>query len=106
MPYYDPLYENLLLETQYLEENYWKMFYKSLFSVSRSDVKHENGNKKWDSGHKEKTVYYCSDKDDIQRPAKLDMVIGFLRLFDFHSVSTSVLIVIVSILFSIQQNRQ
>ena len=55
------------------------MFYKSLFSVSRSGVKHENGNKKRDSGHKEKTVDYCSDKDDIQRPAKLDLVIGFLR---------------------------
>ena len=75
------------------------MFYKSLFSVSRSGVKHENGNKKRDSGLEEKTVIYCSDKEDIQRPAKLDLVIGFFRLFNFLSVSTSVFIVIVSILF-------
>ena len=100
-----PLYESLLLETPHLEENYWKMFYKSLFSVSRSGVKHKNGNKKRDSSHEEKKVDYCSDKDDIQRPDKLDLVIGFLRLFNFLSVSTSVYIVIVSILFSIQQKQ-
>ena len=44
------------------------------------------------SGHEEKTVYYCSDKGDIQRPAKLDLVIRFLRSFNFLSVSTSVLL--------------
>ena len=77
------------------------MFYKSLFSVSRSGVKHENGNKKRDSGHEEKTVDYCSDKDDIQRHAKLDLVIGFLRLFNFLSLNTSV----ISTLFSIQQKQ-
>ena len=53
----------------------------------------------------ETTFDYLTIKDDIQRPAKLDLIIGFLRLFNFLSVSTSIFAVIISILFPIQQKE-
>ena len=45
----------------------------------------------------ETKVDYLTEKDDIQRRAKFDLIIGFLRLFNFLSVSTSVFTVIISI---------
>ena len=49
------------------------------------------------------TVEWLADKEDFERPAKLELVVGFLRLLCFLSVCTSVFGVIISILFLIQQ---
>ena len=49
------------------------------------------------------TVEWLADKEDFERPAKLELVVGFLRLLCFLSVCTSVFGVIISILFPIQQ---
>ena len=46
-----------------------------------------------------------SENDDFERPAKLDLIVGFLRLLCFLSVCTSVFGVIVSVLFPIQQTK-
>ena len=48
---------------------------------------------------------WLADEDDFQRPAKLELIVGFLRLFSFISVCTSVFAVILSILFPIQQTE-
>ena len=52
------------------------------------------------------TVDWNADEDDFQRPAKLDLVVGFIRLFSFISVCTSVFAVILSILFPISQTEE
>ena len=52
------------------------------------------------------TVDWNADEDDFQRPAKLDLIVGFLRLFSFISVCTSVFAVILSILFPISQTEE
>ena len=43
------------------------------------------------------------DKDDFQRPSKLDLIVGFLRFFNFLSCSTAVFGVIYSILYSLSE---
>ena len=66
----------------------------------KESEKHENAgeitvlNKDW-----------FADKEDFQRPAKLEILVGFLRLVCFLSVCTSVFGVVVSILFPIQQTK-
>ena len=54
----------------------------------------------------DKTVNPHFDDDDYQRPAKLDLIVGFLRLFNFISCCTSVFAVILSFLFSISEPSQ
>ena len=41
------------------------------------------------------------DKEDFQRPSKLDLIVGFLRLFNFLSCATAVFGVTFSILYSL-----
>ena len=53
----------------------------------------------------DQTVDWLADKDDFQRPAKLDLIVGFLRLLCFLSVCTSVFGVVISVLFPIQQTE-
>ena len=53
----------------------------------------------------DETVDWLADKEDFQRPAKLEILVGFLRLVCFISVCTSVFGVVVSILFPIQQTK-
>ena len=48
----------------------------------------------------DKTVDPPAD-DDYQRPAKLDLVVGFLRLFNFVSCCTSVFAVVISIFYPV-----
>ena len=48
---------------------------------------------------------WLSEKEDFERPAKLDLIVGFLRLLCFLSVCTSVFAVFVSVLFLIQQTK-
>ena len=50
----------------------------------------------------DKTVCEKID-DDYQRPAKLDLIVGFLRFFNFISCCTSVFAVTLSLLFSISE---
>lgn len=42
------------------------------------------------------------DAEDFQRPAKLDLIVGFLRCFNFLSCATSVFAVILSLLYSLE----
>ena len=53
----------------------------------------------------DETVDWLADKEDFQRPAKIEILVGFLRLVCFLSVCTSVFGVVVSILFPIQQTK-
>jgi hypothetical protein len=53
----------------------------------------------------DKTVKPSEDDDDYQRPAKLDLVVGFLRLFNFVSCCTSVFAVILSILYPLSKTE-
>ena len=53
----------------------------------------------------DETVNWLADKEDFQRPAKIEILVGFLRLVCFLSVCTSVFGVVVSILFPIQQTK-
>ena len=55
-----------------------------------------------DNSDNDKTVDAPED-DDYQRPAKLDLIVGFLRLFNFISCSTSIFAVTLSILFSLSE---
>ena len=43
------------------------------------------------------------DKEDFQRPSKLDLIVGFLRFSNFLSCSTAVFGVIYSILYSLSE---
>ena len=54
----------------------------------------------------DQTVDWLADEEDFQRPAKLELVVGFLRLLCFLSVCTSVFGVVVSVLFWIQQTEK
>ena len=65
---------------------------KSYFDNNESDEEDDDP---------EKTVEPVED-DDYQRPAKLDLVVGFLRFSNFLSCSTSVFAVILSILFPLR----
>ena len=58
-----------------------------------------------DDDDPDQTVDWLADQEDFQRPAKLDLIVGFIRLFSFISVCTSVFAVILSILFPIQQTE-
>jgi hypothetical protein len=53
----------------------------------------------------DQTVDWNADDEDFQRPAKLELIVGFLRFFCFLSVCTSVFAVLISILFPIQQTQ-
>ena len=44
------------------------------------------------------------DAEDFQRPAKLDLIVGFLRCFNFLSCSTSVFAVTLSLLYSLDEH--
>ena len=48
-------------------------------------------------------VGWLADDQDYQRPAKLEILVGFLRLLCFVSVCTSVFAIVVSILSPLQQ---
>ena len=50
-----------------------------------------------------KLVDWLADDQDYQRPAKLEILVGFLRLLCFVSVCTSVFAVVVSIFSPLQQ---
>ena len=65
---------------------------KSYFDNNESDEEDDDP---------EKTVEPVED-DDYQRPAKLDLVVGFLRFSNFLSCSTSVFAVTLSILFPLR----
>ena len=54
----------------------------------------------------DQTVDWLADEEDFQKPAKLELVVGFLRLLCFLSVCTSVFGVVVSVLFWIQQTEK
>ena len=53
----------------------------------------------------EQTHHFNVENQDYQRPAKLDLFVGFLRLFSFISVCTSVFSAITSSLFLIQEKQ-
>lgn len=52
----------------------------------------------------DKTVDPPED-DDFQRPAKLDLLVGFLRLFNFVSCCTSVFAVVISIFYPVSKKE-
>ena len=54
----------------------------------------------------DQTVDWLADDEDFQRPAKLELIVGFFRLLCFLSVCTSVFGVVVSVLFPIQQTKK
>merc|ERR1719412_677683 len=78
-------------------------FSESSASGGRLEVEDKTAN---DDDDPDMTVDWNADEDDFQRPAKLDLVVGFIRLFSFISVCTSVFAVILSILFPISQTEE
>ena len=44
------------------------------------------------------------DDEDFQRPAKLELIVGFLRCFNFLSCATSVFSVALSLFFTLEEN--
>ena len=43
------------------------------------------------------------DAEDFQRPSRLDLIVGFLRCFNFLSCATSVFAVTLSLLYSLDE---
>ena len=78
-------------------------FSESSASGGRLEVEDKGAD---DDDDPDMTVDWNADEDDFQRPAKLDLIVGFLRLFSFISVCTSVFAVILSILFPISQTEE
>ena len=70
-------------------------------SVNAGDIAHHDSDDSDDSDD-DRTVPPPADHD-YQRPDKLDLVVGFLRLFNFISCCTSVFAVTLSLLFSISE---
>ena len=60
-----------------------------------------------DDDHYEKVVdkkKKYGDDEDYQRPSKLELIVGFLRCFNFLSCATSVFSVALSLLFTLEEN--
>ena len=72
-------------------------------SVEAGEIKSNDSDD--DDDNTDKTVNPPADDDDYQRPAKLDLIVGFLRLFNFVSCCTSVFAVILSILYPMIQTK-
>ena len=70
-------------------------------SVNAGDIAHHDSDDSDDSDD-DRTVPPPADHD-YQRPDKLDLLVGFLRLFNFISCCTSVFAVTLSLLFSISE---
>jgi hypothetical protein len=97
--------DNLLLETG--KNLFRQRSYKEAVRLSREKAGRLEANEKGaeDDDDPDRTVDYLADKEDYQRPGNLDLIVGVLRLFSFVSVCISVIAVILSILFPIQQTE-
>ena len=70
-----------------------------MFETYNSDDEDENE----DENNVDKVVEEkYGDAEDFQRPAKLELIVGFLRCFNFLSCATSVFAVILSLLYSLE----
>eukprot|EP00092_Neocalanus_flemingeri_P001559 GFUD01001661.1.p1 GENE.GFUD01001661.1~~GFUD01001661.1.p1 ORF type:complete len:1153 (-),score=202.90 GFUD01001661.1:50-3508(-) len=74
-------------------------------SVEAGEIQTNDSDSDDDDDNTDKTVNPPADDDDYQRPAKLDLIVGFLRLFNFVSCCTSVFAVILSIIYPISQTE-
>ena len=66
------------------------------------DIAHHYSDDDSDDSDDDRTVLPPADHD-YQRPDKLDLLVGFLRLFNFVSCCTSVFAVTLSLLFSVSE---
>ena len=66
------------------------------------DIAHHDSDEDSDDSDDDRTVLPPADHD-YQRPDKLDLLVGFLRLFNFVSCCTSVFAVTLSLLFSVSE---
>ena len=66
------------------------------------DIAHYDSDDDSDDSDDDRTVLPPADHD-YQRPDKLDLLVGFLRLFNFVSCCTSVFAVTLSLLFSVSE---
>jgi len=67
--------------------------------VGAGELQTNDSDSDGDDDDTDRTVDPPEEDDDYQRPAKLDLIVGFLRLFNFISCCTSVFAVVLSILF-------
>ena len=70
--------------------------------VTAGDIAHYDSDGESDDSDDDRTVLPPADHD-YQRPDKLDLLVGFLRLFNFVSCCTSVFAVTLSLLFSVSE---
>ena len=70
--------------------------------ITAGDIAHYDSDGDSDDSDGDRTVLPPADHD-YQRPDKLDLLVGFLRLFNFVSCCTSVFAVTLSLLFSVSE---
>ena len=80
-----------------------------LVRTGRNDGKWEtyNSDDDDDEDYDEKVVdkkKKYGDAEDFQRPAKLELIVGFLRCFNFLSCATSLFSIALSLLFTLEEN--
>ena len=73
-----------------------------MLSPTAGDIAHYDSDGESDDSDDDRTVLPPADHD-YQRPDKLDLLVGFLRLFNFVSCCTSVFAVTLSLLFSVSE---
>ena len=74
-------------------------------SIEAGELQAHDSDSDEDDENTDKTVNTPIDDDDYQRPAKLDLIVGFLRLFNFISCCTSVFAVVLSILYPLSETE-
>ena len=85
------------------KENNPEVLQQRTISVGKLVPNIDDSDENDDKSDNDKTVDAPEGDADYQRPAKLDLVVGFLRLFNFISCSTSIFAVTLSILFSLSE---